>query len=508
MNRLKIFSIWIAVVLCFTVIQNAVPQNIDRLPVLFENGQRSGISGFYRGELVYVSLEEFADLLSLRFFNSPKNKKLVLRTGSKGVKVTALNPFVFVDDTPYQMVLSPESVHGKIYVPLVLFLEVVRGILPADVVWEGNFDRLRIYRYRTNITGVEVEKLENGSFIRIITRKPFKVSHVTTSVKHNWLQVSIIGGILDSTQIASDNRQGIIQKIVPYQFESSAQLSFLSKRKIMDRRVTVDEREIGIALWHTTNINPVEGEPVPQDRDKWLIDRVIIDPGHGGRFPGTTGRTGINEKDVNLDIAKRLKKLLVEKLKVSVLMTREDDRHLDKTHRVDLEKRRLFANSKGGKLFVSIHCNGNKNRDVRGFSCYFLGMAKTKEALEVAEKENSVIEMNGTSEESSSDFQVSAHILNAIHQSVYLKESQVLAEMVNASLKRKTNIPQWHNGVHQAHFLVLVGLAMPHVLVESAFLTNKHEERLLRTNKFRQKVADGLYESIKQFKETYEKEIQ
>ena len=93
MNRLKAFPIWIAVIICFTAIQNAVPQNIDRLPVLFENGQRSGISGFYRGELVYVSLEEFADLLSLRFFNSPKNKKLVLRAGSKGVKVTALNLF-------------------------------------------------------------------------------------------------------------------------------------------------------------------------------------------------------------------------------------------------------------------------------------------------------------------------------------------------------------------------------------------------------------------------------
>jgi N-acetylmuramoyl-L-alanine amidase len=506
MNRRNSVAILIFLILLILSLHRAKAQSIVSLPVVFENGQRSGLSSFYLGSVLYICLDEFADLLKLRTFYSTENKKAVLRVGSRSIKVTAMNPFVIIDDESYQMALSSSIVNDKIFVPLDLFLEIVQDFLPADVAFQKNSDRLWIANSRHNITGIEVEKLENGSFIRVITTRQFQTSHVTTSVKGNWLQVSIIGGSLDSTQIASDNQTGVVLRVVPYQFEGSAQLSFQLNRRIVDRRVAIEKNEIRIDIWTTTDIGEVISEPVAVDRKKFLIDRIIIDPGHGGRFPGTTGSSGVKEKEINLDIAKRLKKLLVEELHVEVLMTREEDCHLDKTQRVDLEMRRLFANSNDGKLFISIHCNGNKNRSVRGFSTYYLGKAKTKEALEVAQKENSVVE-KGESSGESSDIQDMKYILDSIYQSVYLRESNDLAGMVNNALDKWTKLPQWHNGVIEAPFLVLVGVAMPSVLVETAFLTNKHEERLLRTKDFRQKLAQALFESIRQFKEKYEKDI-
>jgi len=451
-------------------------------------------------------LDKFAELLNLRSFYSPENKKIVLRTGSRSIKVTAMNPFILIDDVPYQMALSSSFVQGKIFVPLKLFLEIVGELIPAEIEYQRDWDRLRIYRSHYNITGIEVEKLGNGSFIRIVTSRRFEASHVTTSVKGNWLQVSIIGGSLDSTYIASDKPAGIVLRTVPYQFESSAQISFQLNRRLVDRRVTTGDKEIRIDIWSTTDIGEAIGEPVPVDRKKWLIDKIVIDPGHGGRFPGAVGSSGVKEKDINLDIAKRLKKLLESKLDVKVLMTREKDRYLNKTLRTDLEKRRQFANSNDGKLFISIHCNASRNKKLRGFSTYFFGEADTEEALEVARRENSVVDMDDPSN-GSTDFENMQHIFDSIYQSVYLRESNDLAEMVNKSLKKYTKLRQSGNGVYQAPFLVLLGTAMPSILVETAFLSNKYEERMLRTKDFRQKVARAIFESVKQFKEKYEKDI-
>jgi len=291
---------------------------------------------------------------------------------------------------------------------------------------------------------------------------------------------------------------GTVKKIVHLQFENSTQVSFLLNQDVTDRKVYVDEGEVLITLRSSRKFDATLANSPKGDRKRWLIDRIIIDPGHGGKDPGAVGRAGTREKDITLDIAKRLRKLLNRKLKIDVLMTREGDSF------IGLKERTQFANSNGGKLFISIHADANKNRKIRGFSTYLLGVKRSEQALEVARRENSVIEL----EESAAayeEFQEAAYILNAIAQSSYLKESQDLAQMVNESLKKRTKIPDL--GVHQAGFYVLIGAAMPNILVETGFLSNAYEERLLKTRSFRQKIAEALYESIRRFKEKYEKGI-
>ncbi|MCJ7813015.1 N-acetylmuramoyl-L-alanine amidase, partial [bacterium] len=481
---------------------NLYPQEKSRISVYFESEKRTDSILAYRiGDVIYVSPEELANLINVKTVYNPQNKKLVLRVGSCEIKITALNPFILVDESVHQIPLSTIDVGGNIYVPLALFLEVVGPMLPAELNFQPDDDILRIRNLQYNITGIEIEEIANGSLIRFVTTKNFQVSDVATSKNRGWFYVTIYGAKLDTTYIASEKPIGIVQRIVPFQFEDSAQITFFLGQDVSDPKIYVNQGEIIISLRSTQEFNAALINSSQEERSRWLIDRIIIDPGHGGRDPGAVGRSGLTEKEVNLDIAKRLKSLLEDKLEIDVLLTREDDETF-----IELWERTQFANSQQGKLFISIHCNSNKNRAVHGSSIYVLGPAKTQEALEVAEKENSVIQMY-ESTDALQEYDDTIHILNAINQSSNLEESLELARMTNESLKKKTKLQQFGDGIYQAGFRVLVGAAMPRICVETAFISNEYEERLLRTKNFHQQAAEAIYESIKQFKEKYEQGI-
>ena len=469
----------------------------DRMTVSFENQRRAAsISTVRKESVLYASLEEFSGLLNIKHFYNPQNKKFVMTVGSRSIKVTALNPFILVDNMAYQMALPTIVVDGDIYAPLAMFLQSMGGFFPAEFHLNLNTEELDIRRFRINITGVEVEQKRNGSLIRIFTTREFKETEIATSVNRDWLNVSIYGGVLDSVQIASRQRMGIVKQIAPFQFEKSAQVSFQLEGSVTDQSVYIQPGEVVVSIRSPGDIQRLPDTDSNADRKRWLINKIIIDPGHG-KDPGAVGPTGLKEKTVNLDIAIRLKNLIEQKFNVEVLLTREDDRHLK------LKERTQFANTHDGKLFISIHANSNPSQRIRGVSTYVLGIEKSEQALSVAEKENSVIELE-ESVEAYQEYQDAAHILNAIAQSSYLKESQDLAGMVNESIRKKTNLPQFGNGIYHGRFYVLVGAAMPRILVEAGFISNKHEERLLKTRAFRQKVAEAIFESIQKFKSKYE----
>jgi len=470
----------------------------DRILVSFENQRRAAsLSTVQQESVLYASLEEFSQLLNIKHFYNPQNKKLVMTVGSRSIKVTALNPFIIVDNMAYQLALPTLIVDGHMYAPLALFLQSMGGFFPAEFHLNLNTEELNIRRFRINITGVEVEQKRNGSLIRIFTTKEFQETEVATSVNRDWLNVSLYGGVLDSVQIASSQRMGIVKQIAPFQFEKSAQVSFQLDGSVADRSVYIQPGEVVVSIRSPGSVGPLSNTNSNANRERWLINKIIIDPGHGGKDPGAVGPTGLMEKTVNLDIAKRLKDLIEKRFDIEVLLTREDDRHLR------LKERTQFANTHDGKLFISIHANSNPSRRIRGVSTYVLGIEKSEQALSVAEKENSVIELE-ESVEVYREYQDAAHILNAIAQSSYLKESQDLAGMVNECIRKKTNLPRFGNGIYHGRFYVLVGAAMPRILVEVGFISNKHEERLLKTRAFRQKVAEAIFESIQNFKSKYE----
>jgi len=451
-------TIWIVIgLISASFAGNLFCQRSTRIGIFFENdGRQAVLRGVEQDGVLYAPLEDFAEALKVKIFTNPQNNKCVLRLGSQSVKVTAMNPFVITDKAAYQMALPTLRFDGVFYVPLALFLEVVGTYFPAEVAFDRVTRSIRIRGSMYNITGVDVEEKRNG--------------------------------------------MGIVKKVAPFQFDDSAQLSFQLQGDVSEPSIHVEPREILISVRSPRTQETAYFESPQVDRDRWLIDKIIIDPGHGGRHPGAVGKAGTKEKDITLDIAKRLKQLLISKMGVDVLMTREDDTF------VGLKDRTRFANTNSGKLFISIHANGHQNRNQHGFSTWVLGREKTQQALEVAEKENSVINLEENTE-AYKEFQDAAHILNAIAQSAYVKESMDLAQMVNDELKAKTRLAQWGNGVYQAGFYVLIGAAMPSILVEVAFLSNTYEERLLRTRSFRQKLAEAIYESVKNFKLKNEKGI-
>lgn len=491
----------ISILLCictFLAITSLTGQVRSPIKVIFENeGHETYLEARQREEVFYVKLEKLAEILSVRNTFNPSNKKMVLRVGSREIKVTALNPFLMIDSDVYQMALPPIDVDGDIFIPLSLFLNITSSYFPGEISFSQHIGELRIQRSAINITGVEVEEKLNGSLIRFVTTKSFKESDIATSVGKGWLNVTLYGGILDSVQIASDEPVSMVKKIVPIQSDESAQVSFQLNGEVTDRSVFIEDGEVRVSI-RNPNQRVIQPEVKPvEDRKRWLIDKIVIDPGHGGRDPGAVSANGVKEKDVNLDVSKRLKRLIEKNLDVEVLLTRSDDRL------IPLWERTQFANANDAKLFISIHANSNPSRTARGVSTYVLGTEKNEQALAVAEKENSVIEFE-ESIEKYEELQDAAHILNAIAQSAYLKESMDLASMVTENLAKKTKLPKFGNGLFQGRLIVLIGAAMPRILIETAFLSNRHEERKLRTRAFRQKLAEAIYESIAEFKEKCE----
>jgi N-acetylmuramoyl-L-alanine amidase len=217
------------------------------------------------------------------------------------------------------------------------------------------------------------------------------------------------------------------------------------------------------------------------------IGRVVIDPGHGGHDTGTVGPTGLLEKDVVLDVALRLKKLLEHNTGSSVILTRGDDSF------VPLEERTAIANEKAADLFISIHANASRDRSARGVETYYLNFTSSPESLEVAARENA------TSQESVHQLQ---DLLQKIATTEKIQESQAFARLVQRQVHDsliKAGSAQRDRGLKKAPFVVLIGANMPSILAEISFLTNPRDERSLRKPDYRQKVAQALYVGIARY---------
>lgn len=218
------------------------------------------------------------------------------------------------------------------------------------------------------------------------------------------------------------------------------------------------------------------------------VQRIIIDPGHGGRDPGALG-FGVKEKDLALKLAKQLRDVLMKKHPgVEVMMTRDKDEYLS------LESRTAFANKNLGDLMISIHLNASKRHSVSGMETYYLNLTTDSYALALAAKENQ------TSLKSISDLQGLLHDLMT-HSKI--QESTELAQLVQGEAVRSvrgTKLLRLRNlGVKQAPFFVLLGAQMPSILVEAGFITNRRENELLKTSRYQGALAQGIYNGLYQY---------
>ena len=216
------------------------------------------------------------------------------------------------------------------------------------------------------------------------------------------------------------------------------------------------------------------------------INRIVIDPGHGGHDPGTKGR-GLSEAELVLDVARRLEVLLLKEPGVEVMLTRRTDVY------VPLEERTAMANREGADLFLSIHANSSRNSKAGGVETYFLNFASNPDAEAVAARENSA---SGRTMHSLPD------IVKAITLNNKLDESRDFATLVQRAMVEnlaKANGGVRDRGVKQAPFVVLIGAGMPSVLAEIAFMTHSQESKLLKTPAYRQRVAESLFQGIRRY---------
>src|SRR5579885_3147594 len=217
------------------------------------------------------------------------------------------------------------------------------------------------------------------------------------------------------------------------------------------------------------------------------INRVVIDPGHGGHDQGTQGPRGLLEKDLVLDVAKRLGKLIEERMSAEVIFTRTDDTF------IPLQERTALANDKKADLFLSIHANSSRYPRIAVVESYYLNFTAFQDAMEVAARENASSDK--------SIFELHDLIQKiTLHEKV--EESKEFASRIQSSLQafEARSFPQSKNrGVKRAPFVVLIGAQMPSVLTEVGFLTNPREEALLRKPEYRQRLAEAIYRGISRY---------
>jgi N-acetylmuramoyl-L-alanine amidase len=228
------------------------------------------------------------------------------------------------------------------------------------------------------------------------------------------------------------------------------------------------------------------------------LRRIVLDAGHGGYDPGAVGPGGLQEKDVVLDVTRRVARLVEEGLGIKVALTRTGD------HFVPLRDRTQFANKERAQLFVSIHANAHRDLGSEGIETYFLSSEATdNDARQVAALENGVIQLETGNSRAKMD--ALKTILWDLAQSEFQEESSHLAETVQDSVTRTLRIA--NRGVKQAGFYVLGGAAMPAILVEIGFVTNRKEERRLMDSQHRERVARAIYAGLAEYKRRYDQKM-
>jgi N-acetylmuramoyl-L-alanine amidase len=217
------------------------------------------------------------------------------------------------------------------------------------------------------------------------------------------------------------------------------------------------------------------------------IGKIVIDPGHGGHDTGTIGPNGLLEKDLVLDVSKRLGKLLEARLGAQVVFTRRDDTF------IPLETRTVIANQEQADLFVSVHANSSHDPDARGVETYYLNFTSSPEALEVAARENAASDQD-------------IHELQDLVKKIALKEkidesrefASDVQESLHSGLAAKTSGVR-DRGVKKAPFVVLIGANMPSILAEISFISNPGDEKRLQSPDYRQRIAESLYRGISRY---------
>jgi len=472
------------------------------------------------GNTKYLSVQDFSAAFDVRTFYRRESGKIVLYFPQNKIKITVNNNFIMFDAQVFQMSNPALLIDDKVYVPLNSFLELIKQkSIPAvqyslvteiepvrivantldhsDVFWKVRKPGL------AQIKGIRYEEKANGVTVRISAEGAFKDADLTTFFKGNdWLYMTIYGATGDSLALAAINPTNSFQKVEAIAVGSSVQLGFRLNRQFKSANAHYDLRTGDIILALFLPLDRDIKRKIEEAKTAWIIDTIVLDPGHGGKDPGTPGRWGyMDEKDIVLDVALRVGKRLERHNNLKVVYTRKTDEF------IPLWKRAEIANKANGKLFISLHINGLKsNNSADGVEFYLLRPGRSEDAIKVAEAENSVIQLEEVEDKVRyAGYDDITNILANMVHSVNMKDSELFASILSDNFSER--VKQKNRGVKQAGFYVLVGADMPKVLCELGFNSNREEAHKLSSSRHRDVIAEAIYRSILKFKEECDRSI-
>lgn len=508
MNRI----LAIILILCFSSVVFAQQSNEI---IIVDGTKTTKAPAFIREGTYYLSLKDFADKFQINYFYNQSAKKIELKNDNYLLKVSSRNPFVIITDrknnsqTVYQLATSTYYIADKIFIPLTYSTEVLQKFLGTNIKYESpnkmiiqkGFVQTEVAdeksEQRYDVTGLEIDEKANGTLIRLKSNK--RIPSYASSFKDGVLTLIFRKVNADLEKTSFDGTGGVVKKIQSRNVGADLELKiFVAPEYTTNEVINVEKSNDILITIHNKLFVKKDKQP---KKEKWEFDVIVIDPGHGGKDAGAIGVNGVKEKDVNLGIALELGKLIQKEMKdVKVVFTRKDDTF------VDLYKRGKIANEHDGKLFISIHCNSTpkKPTDANGFEVYLLRPGRTKEAIAIAEFENSVIQY----EENPQRYQKLTDenfILVSMAQAAYMRYSEKFAEFLHNEFSRHPKLQS--RGVKQAGFYVLVGASMPNVLIESGFLSNPADAKYLSTKTGQKEFAAYIFEAIKKYRDHYESEM-
>ncbi len=490
--------------------------------------QSIAVSAFDSNGVMYVSMNDAATKLGLPSGRNDTYHKLDVRFAGQRIKFTTQSPFVVITDIASNnssVYLSPQRILRRdtvYFAPLSIFPNIFDKFSPTVVSLDSSFvlkDSTLAPPPQYDIGGIAVEKKLNGYLVTVLANRRLG-DYESWLNDQGWFFLTVANAKADTNAMKKAQTYGAIRQILTFQSPTSVQLTFrVSPDVVPPVDVTVDSTSNNLLISLRTDSKIVKAEletkrkatlekqkqELNRNRSRFKLDVIVIDAGHGGKDPGTIGVTGVFEKNVALGVALKLGALIRKNLKdINVVYTRKTDKF------IELYRRGQIANEDSGKLFISIHCNSMPKKPSRanGFEIYLLRPEKTERAIEIAQAENGVIKLEEEYQKHYRDQRLTSEdfIILTMAQNSYVKYSEKFAEIAAESMAQSLKIK--NSGVKQAGFLVLVGASMPNVLVETGYLSNRKEEKLLASKAGQQKIANALFQGIKAYKAVYERSLQ
>jgi len=452
----------------------------------------------------YLSINDAGRIFGATKQWHSESKQMVIRHAGTQATLTLESPVVLLGEEAYQLPFPIRLRMGVLQVPLELVTKALPRLGRLLTKWDPGNHTLRVGDAERNVGCIRFKRLPRGlrTSLTLAEGLPYRLDPEAVG----GFKLTLEGAKGDAGRLSRSFGSGVVKRVSATQLDRGMEVLFVPAEDGLQARVITRRDPDRVVV----DITAPEGLDLPEpplkkrwmlspdevlgrDQDGWRLDLVVIDPGHGGIDGGAEGVSGLTEKSVVLDVARRLEMLLEDRKGIEAVLTREADTFMP------LRSRTEMANALDADLFVSIHCNASRVSSVRGCEVYFQSLEMGEEEQLVAEFENAVLSLEEETEISpEGDL---PFILWDMAQSAFMEESSNLAESVQEGFERFLRIP--NRGVKQANFVVLRGAHMPSVLVEGAFLSNESEEVLLSSGDFRQALAEGIFDGIERYAERY-----